>query len=70
MDHLARKQGGKGPWPQDFGLDVCSLARGFGCRTERVESLDALDDLLDAVVTTLPTATSPLLIDVAVHRTD
>jgi benzoylformate decarboxylase len=70
MDHLARMQGGKGPWPQEFGLDVCSLARGFGCRTERVETLDALDHLLDAVVTTLPTATSPLLIDVAVHRTD
>jgi benzoylformate decarboxylase len=68
MDHLAELQGGTGPWPEAFGLDVCAIARGFGCRAERVDTMTALGVLLDEVLPTLAAATAPLLIDVTVTK--
>jgi benzoylformate decarboxylase len=64
MNRLAAEHGGKGPWPETFGLDICAIASGFGCRAERVSSLSALCRLLDDVVPTLADAGPPLVIDV------
>src|SRR6185312_11824504 len=36
MDRLAERGGGHGPWPQIDGIDLCSIARGFGCDAVRV----------------------------------
>jgi benzoylformate decarboxylase len=68
MDRLAERNGGPGPWPQIEGVDICSIARGFGCDAVRVDTHEALIDRLDAELATLAERTAPLLLEVVVAQ--
>jgi benzoylformate decarboxylase len=68
MDRLAERNGGQGPWPQIDGVDICSIARGFGCDAVRVETHEALLDRLDAELPTLGERATPLLLEVVVAQ--
>lgn len=47
------------------GLDIVSIARGFGCAAERIERADGLTDRLRAAIA----SRSPTVLDVAVEAT-
>ena len=68
MDRLAEQHrpGGKAPWPGFEEVSVVALAAGFGCPAERVETYGAMIDVLDEVVPTLSSRTTPLVLEVAV----
>ncbi len=66
MDGLARMHGEPGSWPGFANVDICGLARGFGCEARRVESHDELIRELDAHLPGLASRSEPLLLEVAV----
>jgi benzoylformate decarboxylase len=68
MDRLAERNGGKAPWPQIEGVDICAIARGFGCDAVRIDSHPALLDRLDAELATLGRRETPLLLEVVVAQ--
>jgi benzoylformate decarboxylase len=65
MDRLAEQQGGTGSWPS-FNVDVCSLARGFGCPATRIDDHSSLVRTLDEHLPGLADRSEPLLLEVAV----
>ncbi len=67
MDRLAEKQGGKAPWPAFDDISVGDLATALDCPVERVTDHDQLITVLDALVPTLTTRTTPLVLEVAVE---
>jgi len=66
MDRLAERSGKTGPWPTFEGIDITALARAQGVEAIRVETHDDLAAQLDALVPTLATRTTPILLDVSV----
>jgi thiamine pyrophosphate-dependent acetolactate synthase large subunit-like protein len=67
MDQLAEAAGGKPAWPGFEEVDVCAIAAGFGCPTQRLTSLDDLVTVLDDVLPGLGRRQEPLLLEVAVQ---
>lgn len=65
MDRLTDGAGGVSPWPDFDEVNIAKLAESLGCPAQRVDSRDSLDELLDTVVPTLSSRTSPLVLDVA-----
>jgi benzoylformate decarboxylase len=70
MDRLAERQGAAGPWPGFEEVDVAAIARGLGCRAQRVLTLDELTAALDDAVPTLASREDPFLVDVAIAPTE
>jgi benzoylformate decarboxylase len=68
MDELAAAHGGDGAWPGFAELDLVSVARGFGCEAERVESHDRLEEALEAAMVGGGSRSAPLLLDVRVDQ--
>lgn len=66
MDRLAEANAARPAWPAFEGVDVATLAEGFGCAAARVSDLSALERLLDTVVAGLASADSPLLVQIDV----
>jgi benzoylformate decarboxylase len=66
MDELAEHRGALGAWPSFEDLDLTSVARGFGCEAERIETHGRLEEVLEAVVPDLASRRKPLLLDVRV----
>ena len=56
MDRLVERHGGTGPWPAFAEVELATIARGFGCRAERITTHDELISSLDDVVPTLDRA--------------
>ncbi|HEY7196981.1 MAG TPA: thiamine pyrophosphate-binding protein [Gaiellaceae bacterium] len=67
LDELAGDHGAKGSWPAFDSLEVATVARGFGCRAERVETHDELVRILDETVPRLRDLTEPLFLEVVVE---
>jgi benzoylformate decarboxylase len=65
MDGLAASHGRPGAWPSFENIDVCGLARAFGCPAVRVETHDELLRALDDVVPGLADRGEPLVLEVA-----
>ena len=68
MDELAGAHGAPGAWPSFGSLDLATVAAGFGCASQRIESHDALVEKLDEVLPSLAARTEPLLLDVRVDE--
>jgi benzoylformate decarboxylase len=66
MDRLAAQQGEAGPWPSLAGVDITNLARSFGCDAHRVSDHRELQRMLEDVVPSLSSRTSPLVMEVPV----
>lgn len=66
MDRLAERQGGSAPWPRLTGIDIAGLARGFGCRSERISTPAELEHAFDDVVPELARRDEPLLLEIVV----
>jgi benzoylformate decarboxylase len=66
MDQLARRAGGKGPWPAFDDIDIAGLSRSLNCQARRAATYPELTEVLDEVVPTLSERGSPLLLEVAV----
>ena len=66
MDALARRAGGKGPWPAFDDIDIAGMARSLHCEARRIDTHDQLIDILDEVIPTLAARDQPLLLDVQV----
>ncbi|HEY1704545.1 MAG TPA: thiamine pyrophosphate-dependent enzyme [Trebonia sp.] len=66
MDQLARRAGGKAPWPAFDDIDIAGLSRSLNCQARRAATYPELIEALDEVVPTLAVRDSPLLLDVAV----
>lgn len=66
MDRLAQQEGAPGPWPALARIDVAGIARSLGCYAMRVTELVDLEQVLDDVVPSLASRTSPLLLEVVV----
>jgi benzoylformate decarboxylase len=70
MDRLVeRAHGTSGPWPAFAEVEVATIARGFGCRAERITTHDELLAAMDDVVPTLAGRDEPLVLDVLVEPT-
>jgi benzoylformate decarboxylase len=69
MDRLVERHGGTGPWPAFAEVELATIARGFGCRAERITTHDELLSALDDVVPTLADRDEPLVLDVHVTPT-
>jgi benzoylformate decarboxylase len=69
MDRLVERHGATGPWPVFAEVELATIARGFGCRAERITTHDELLSSLDDVVPTLETRDEPLVLDVLVEPT-
>jgi benzoylformate decarboxylase len=69
MDRLVERHGGTGPWPAFAEVEVATIARGFGCRAERITTHDDLLSALDEVVPTLADREEPLVLDILVEPT-
>ena len=70
MDRLAeRAHGTTGPWPAFGEVELATIARGFGCRAERITTHDELLSAMDDAVPTLAERQEPLLLDVLVEPT-
>ena len=68
MDGLADSHGAPGAWPAFDELDLTSIARGFGCDAERVETHERLERALDEALAGLERRNAPLLLDVRVEE--
>jgi benzoylformate decarboxylase len=66
MDQLARRVGGKGPWPAFEDIDIADLSRSLNCPARRVTTHAQLTEALDEVIPTLAERSGPLLLDIAV----
>jgi thiamine pyrophosphate-dependent acetolactate synthase large subunit-like protein len=66
MDRLAADTGKSAPWPSFEDIDISALAASMGCPALRITEPAALLDALDELIPTLPTRTSPLVLDVVV----
>jgi benzoylformate decarboxylase len=66
MDQLARRAGGKGPWPAFEDIDIADLSRSLNCPARRVTTHAQLTEALDEVTPTLAERSEPLLLDIAV----
>jgi benzoylformate decarboxylase len=66
MDQLARRAGGKPPWPSFDDIDIAGLALSLSCQARRATTYEELIQVLDEVVPTLAVRASPLLLDVTV----
>lgn len=62
MDQLAAPHG-RAPWPRHLGLDISSMARGLGCRAERVSTTAELAASMDDLIPGLRAAEAPVLIE-------
>ena len=69
MDRLVERHGASGPWPAFAEVELATIARGFGCRAERITTYDELLSAMDDVVPTLAERNEPLLLDVLVEPT-
>jgi len=70
MDRLAEKHGGGDvPWPSFRGVELATIARGFGCPAQRITTHDELVAAFDDAVPTLVDRTEPLLLDVEIAPT-
>jgi benzoylformate decarboxylase len=70
MDRLAEKHDrGDGPWPAFGDVELATIARGFGCPSQRITTHDELVAAFDDAVPTLASRTEPLLLDVEVAPT-
>ncbi len=70
MDRLVeRGHGTTGPWPAFAEIELATIARGFGCRAERITTHDELLSVMDDVVPTLAERSEPLVLDVLVEPT-
>lgn len=68
MDRLAHNAGATPPWPGFEEISLSTLAAGFGCPAQRIESLEDLLATLDDVIPTLGERREPLLLDIAVSH--
>jgi benzoylformate decarboxylase len=66
MDGLADAHGAPGAWPTFDELDLATIARGFGCDAERIETHEQLERALDDVLANQAGRDAPLLLDVRV----
>jgi len=66
MDGLAEAHGAPGAWPTFDELDLSSVARGFGCNAERIETHEELERALDEALANPDGRDAPLLLDVRV----
>lgn len=66
MDKLARRSGGRAPWPGLEGVSVAALARGFGCAAVTVDSESSLRAAVQEILPTLATRRSPLVLEAVV----
>ena len=66
MDRLAELHGGTAVWPRFPEIDLCGLARAFGCPARRVSTPAELTDAFDEVVPELADRSEPLFLEVAV----
>ena len=66
MDHLAARQGGRGPWP-GFEVDVAAIAQALGCPARRIAQWAELGEALDEVVPALAERTEPLVLEILVE---
>jgi benzoylformate decarboxylase len=66
MDQLARRAGGKAPWPSFEDIDIAGLSRSLNCQARRAATYPELIEVLDEVLPTLAGRGSPLLLDVTV----
>ncbi len=66
MDAQARQRGGRAPWPGFGELDLCQVARGFGCSAVHVETHEQLLQTFDEVLADLRGRREPVLVEVAV----
>jgi benzoylformate decarboxylase len=69
MDRLAERHGERAPWPGFAEVDLAAVARGLGCRAQRITSHEQLIDALDDVVPTLAARKDPLVLDVVIAPT-
>jgi benzoylformate decarboxylase len=67
MDQLARRAGGKGPWPAFEDIGIAELSRSLNCPARRVSTHAQLTEALDEVIPTLAERSGPLLLDIAVE---
>jgi benzoylformate decarboxylase len=66
MDRLAELQGGTPVWPRFPEIDLCGLARAFGCPARRIATPAELHDAFDEIVPELADRDEPLFLEVAV----
>lgn len=66
MDSQARALAAAAPWPGFADVDICAIARGFGCEAVRVETHEQLLSTFDEVLGGLASRRSPLLVEVAI----
>jgi benzoylformate decarboxylase len=66
MDQLARRAGGKGPWPAFEDINIAALSQSLNCPARRVATYPQLLEILDEVVPTLARRSQPLLVDISV----
>ena len=66
MDRLAELHGGTAVWPRFPEVDLCGLARSFGCAARRVASPDEVEDAFDELVPGLAARGEPLVLEVVV----
>jgi benzoylformate decarboxylase len=66
MDQLARRAGGKGPWPAFEDISIGGLSRSLNCPARQAATYAELLDILDEVVPALAGRSGPLLLDVTV----
>lgn len=69
MDRLAALSGGAGPWPALTGIDIATIASGFGCQTFRVSNQPDLDGALDSAFAGLRSLDRPIVLCARVTRT-
>lgn len=66
MDQLARKKGGRAPWPALTDIEVEGLARSLGCASANVATHADLTSQLDELVPTLADRKEPFVLSVVV----
>lgn len=66
MDRLAEQAGSTGVWPDFEAVDICAIARGFGCESLRCQAPEALERALDDVLPGLQARGAPLVLEARV----
>jgi benzoylformate decarboxylase len=66
MDRLAEQAGSTGVWPDFEAIDICAIARGFGCEAVRCEAPEEVERTLDAVIPSLADRRTPLVLEARV----
>jgi benzoylformate decarboxylase len=66
MDRLAEQAGSTSVWPDFAAIDICAIARGFGCEAIRCESPEEVQATLDEVLPGLADRRTPLVLEARV----